>query len=71
MDFPIRLTREAAEVIQPSQLKRLTELTKPGVNWCRVSRDFSLPEGWLFFDLDYGGGHYMNGGVSPEGEVHT
>jgi len=67
----VEFTKEAFDTLTEAQLTAIRRLIAN--NSCvRVLRDFSMPEGWMYFIQKHTpDGREIHGGISPEGEVHT
>lgn len=75
--FRARFTREALEIITPAQIEAVIRLMSEYHEIeVRKAFGFSLPEGWLEFELRYYNSKgeitgAIEGGISPEGDTHT
>lgn len=76
MSAVIEFSAEAWELVDANEDQReaLSRLL-PNSLKLRVLRDFSLPEGWLYFIQESERFSQPNatihGGISPEGDIHT
>jgi len=67
----ISFTRQSFETLTLPQVSAIQRLVQND-HTVEVGRDFSLPEGWLFFVQSHGpSGAQIQGGISPEGDTHT